>query len=311
LNADLALEGDDRPISPRREEKTPRAVSARSTRTHGSDTPPMLAPGSRRANSSAAPAPPSSPTSTRYRYVSTPPPAGAPASSRAKATSSSGRERGAKFIDARELVVTPPPTPIPAGPGWRPDLSLLPEARRALSDELLPLGLDGCWVIGAVATEGAECRARLAAETALALAASGHARVLMLDADFEHALVQRFLRVEIASEKSFAEQLSASAPRRWSVVECSPSLHVLPQTRALPRGSLDCEAFVGCLTALRSFYDFIVVDGPLLDDASGCAAMRDVCDGVLFSHGRYGPSEITRVQSLFPATRIWLVKSVG
>ena len=95
------------------------------------------------------------------------------------------------------------------------------------------------------------------------------------------------------------------------MVECAPTLHVLAQARALPRSAIDSDGFVSCLTALRSFYDLIVIDGPLLDDAIGCSAVRDVVDSVVFSHGHYGPSEITRVQSLFPAKRISLVPAVG
>ncbi|MFZ5892926.1 MAG: hypothetical protein ACOY0T_17835 [Myxococcota bacterium] len=312
VNANVDL--DDESSAPGWDEPTPRALSARTTRVLGSSAPPMLAPGSRRVSSSGVPEASSRPA-TRYRYVSTPPPAGTPSSGmRANPLLAAQQQRPTlrKPLDARELASTKAPIVAKRLPrDWRPDLSLLPESRRALTDELYPLAVDGCWVVGVLATEGAEGRSRLAAEIALALAESGHPRVLLIDADFEHALVRRFLRMEMPLSTSFSEQLSARTPQRWMVVECLPSLHVLAESGHATHASLACSAFVGCVTSLRSYYDFIVLDGPLLDDAVGCEAVRDVVDGVVFSHGRYGPSEIRRVESLFPKKRISLVPAVG
>ncbi|HET9932661.1 MAG TPA: hypothetical protein VFQ35_18285, partial [Polyangiaceae bacterium] len=97
----------------------------------------------------------------------------------------------------------------------------------------------------------------------------------------------------------------------WTVFECTPSLHLLGQAPDAHPARLQGEALVRCVAALRPSYDFIVIDGPLLDDAAACEAVREVVDSVVFSHGRYGPSEITRVKSLFPQKRISLVPAVG
>jgi Mrp family chromosome partitioning ATPase len=344
VNANVALGEDADAIPPPViEEPTPRAISARTTRMLGSNVPPMLAPGSRRV-SSAAPSSRGQAT-TRYRYVSAPPPPGAPTDARdAAASTASSRlplehsgerlvesvranqnsesfvrqssvvesgERAAQRSRVLESNGQRALTVVPATRSWRPDLSLLPEARRGLRDELYPLALDGCLVVGVLATEGAECRARLSAEVALALAESGHPRVLVLDADFGRALMQRFLRTDVPAKLSLSEQLAAPAPQHWTVFECTPSLHLLGQAPGARPRSLHGDALVACIAALRPCYDFIVVDGPLLDDAAACEAVREVVDSVVFSHGRYGASEITRVKSLFPEKRISLVPAVG
>lgn len=336
VNANVPLSGDGSEPPPA--DETPRALSARASRLVGSSAPPILAPGSRRV-SSGAPKPRSEPPS-RYRYVSTAPPALAspsgrtpvPNASRPVPLSYSG-ERPLHSTEASDAL--PPlevvlesspgaapafePTPeasgvlslVPAAASWRPELSLLPEARRGLRDELYPLALDGCLVVGVLATEGAEGRARLSAELALSLAESGHPRVLVMDADFGRALMQRYLRTELPAELSLSEQLAAPAPQHWTVFECTPSLHVLAQAPGTSATRLVAEAFAACVSTLRPCYDFIVIDGPLLDDVAACEALRQVVDGVVFSYGRYGPSEITRVKALFPEKRLSLVPAVG
>lgn len=341
VNANVAL-GEDTASGPPPviEEPTPRAMSARTTRILGSNVPPMLAPGSRRV-SSAAPNSRAQAT-TRYRYVSAPPPpitatetpesAPRTANSRLPLEHSGERrvdsvrssqsfarhsdlvesgERAAQRARVLDSQGQRALTVVPTTRSWRPDLSLLPEARRGLRDELYPLALDGCLVVGVLATEGAECRARLSAEVALALAESGHPRVLVLDADFGRALMQRFLRTDVPPKLSLSEQLAAPAPQHWTVFECTPSLHLLGQAPGARATELHGRALVACIAALRPCYDFIVIDGPLLDDAAACEAVREVVDSVVFSHGRYGPSEITRVKSLFPEKRISLVPAVG
>lgn len=344
VNANVPLYGDGSGPPPAVEEPTPRALSARASRHVGSSAPPMLAPGSRRVSSGAPPKPRSEPPS-RYRYVSTAPPPVAAAEARTPAPSASRllplSHSGERLVDSvklgqspeafatREVVIESSDTPprarvlepsddarralrvLPTSQSWRPELSLLPEGRRGLRDELYPLALDGCLVLGVLATEGADYRARLSAEIALSLAESGHPRVLVLDADFGRALLQRYLRVDVGAGLSLSEQLAAPPPSHWTVFECTPSLHVLAQAPGLSHAHPPVNAFAACVATLRTCYDFIVIDGPLLDDAAACETMRQVADTIVFSHGRYGPSEITRVRSLFPEKRISLVPAVG
>jgi len=313
VNALVALEDSVQNPAESSEHPTPLPLSARTTRILGSmPEPPVLAPSSRRSPSGGA-----SDSSTRYRYVSTPPPPDSPGSARpsvrpsAPPPASASLDRPPRPAKPTIIPSSPPiVTRAPTQP-WRPDLSLLPESRRNLSDELYPLAVDGCWVVGVLATEGAEARSRLAAEIALVLAESGHPRVLLIDADFKSTLVRRFLRAEMPLAASFSEQLKARGAHPWTVVECLPSLHVLAESEHVAHGSIAAEPLAACLGELRAFYDFVVIDGPLLDDVAACEAVRDVVDGVVFSHGRYGPSELTRVRSLFPSKRISLVPAVG
>jgi Mrp family chromosome partitioning ATPase len=277
--------------------------AARTTQVLGSPIPPIIAPGSRRTPSAGAGFAPSRatplPRATGYSYVSTPPPA-APS-----AAASSGPPAPA----------SPRPTTIstrPAPPGWRPDLSLLPESRRALCDEIYPEAVDRCLVMAVLdGNDNGEAKSRLAAELALALAESGHPRVLVLEGNLRRPAVRRFLRLEMPTGCGLSEQLQSRIDvrqrRPWTVVECSPTLHVLAEGLHSTPELILSRPFEDCVTELRSFYDFIVIDGPAVSNVPACRAVNDVIDAAVLLTGGSAANELAQAGLLFPDKRLSVV----
>jgi Mrp family chromosome partitioning ATPase len=277
-------------------------TSARTTQVLGSPIPPIIAPGSRRTPTTGAGFPSQRatpmPRSTGYSYVSTPPPVAPipqPMSSGPPAPSS------------------PRPTTIstrPAPPGWRPDLSLLPESRRALCDEIYPQAVDRCMVIAVLdGADHGEGKSRLTAELALALAESGHPRVLVLESDLQRPAMRRFLRVDMPAGFGLSEQLQSRIEvrqrRPWTVVECSPSLHVLAEGANGAPELILSRPFEDCVHELRSFYDSIVLDGPRISDTPACRAVNDVIDNAVLLASAAG--ELVQARSLFAGKRVSVV----
>ncbi len=271
-------------------------AASKATRVLGSPIPPII-PASARASlqdkglDAAA-------GETGYRYVSTPPP---------------GRrsERTGNGNDNASVV-----SRYPVQEGWRPDLSLLPESRRALCDELYPLAVISCSVVAVVgAPDVSEAKSRLAAELALALAESGHTRVLLLEGDLVQPRVRRFLKVQVPPGHGFSEQLGSRVnvpgARRWTVIECSQSLHALPEGRESNADLMLSHLFEECIRELRRDYDFIIIDGPSIGDKA-CRAVHDVVDCVLFSHGgSFRPSDLSEAKELFSDKKLLVVPSAS
>jgi Mrp family chromosome partitioning ATPase len=200
----------------------------------------------------------------------------------------------------------------PAPNGWRPDLSLLPEGRRALCKDLYPQAVDACAVVAIIGgTRRDDGKSRLAAELSLALAESGHPRVLLLEGDLSRPMVQRFLRVEMPEGQGLSEQLKSRIDERssrpWLVVECSPTLHVLCEGKSASPELILSRPFEACLNELRSYYDFILIDGPPVSDAPACRAVRDVIDSAILVRAEKEGTELGEATSLFPDRRISVV----
>jgi hypothetical protein len=313
-------------------EKTPPTADAvpvgspHTTHVLGSPIPPIIAPGSRRSfapgtRAGATPVP-----ATSYSYVSTPPPPAGP-SSQPRGAARTAQYSSSPYSSGppTRRYVSSPPAPVKDGSvvsvertptGWRPDLALLPESRRNLCDEIYPFAVEGCCVLGVLGgNENADAKSRLAAELALALAESGHTRVLLLEGDPQRANVNRFLRVEMPRTAGFSEQLQSrvstglSVP--WVVLECSQSLHALAEGEHPSPDLILSQAFEDCVRELRRYYDFIVIDGPSVSSTPACRAVHDVIDRVVFSHGRFGPSELATANQLFPGKRMTVVPASG
>ena len=281
----------------------------RTTQVLGSPVPPVVAPGSRRTRStgkellSLRAAPFSE--APRYRDRRTPPP---PSHSDGPSPPPPSNQ----------------PTTVsthPAPPGWRADLSLLPESRRALCDEFYPHAVDHCLVIAVVGgAGGGEDKARLTAELALALAESGHPRVLVIEGNLQRPQVQRFLRVEVPAGCGLSEQLQTrieSLQRSpfhepWAVVECSSTLHVLAEGNHRSPQLILSRPFESCVRELRSFYDFILLDGPSVSEGPACSAINDVVDiAVLRTKASAQQSELARTRTLFPNKTVLAVSDAG
>jgi Mrp family chromosome partitioning ATPase len=275
----------------------PRTSPARTTQVLGSPIQPIIAPGSRRTPAAGPPLGRSSPAplNTSYSYVSTPPPRPP------KGTSSAPPSAQDSNVVAHAAL-----------PGWRPDLSLLPEARRGLVREICPVLPEECVVIAVFGqTRAADAKSRLAAELALALADSGHLRVLLLEGDLQHPSVQRFMRMGMPEREGFSDQLRTRidlhVKRPWAVVECSASLHVLAEGLNRAPELVLSRPFEDCIRELRAFYDFIIIDGPLLSDVPSCRAIHDVMDNAVLVRVEGASVELSRVNELFPGKPISVV----
>ena len=69
-------------------------------------------------------------------------------------------------------------------------------------------------------------------------------------------------------------------------------------------GLLLSRQFAEGLTDLRSFYDFIIIDGPSASLAVESQALYSVADGIVFVCGRDGSPSLARLQTLFGEKRI-------
>ncbi len=228
---------------------------------------------------SPSPVPPS-----QYSYVSSAPP---PSSASTK-----------NVVSVQEVPMT-----------WRPDPRLTPQAQRALCEQLYPYAVESCFVLSVVAVpESVGYKSRVAAELALALAESGHPRILLLEGDLHRPWVQRMIGVDMPIASGFSQQLNgraqgASAGARWTVMGCTRSLHVLAEGMMRSPGLMLSRQFAECLKELRTYYDFIVIDGPSasLDVDSG--ALDAVTDGIVTVCPAKGSQAIAHMQSLFARKR--------
>jgi Mrp family chromosome partitioning ATPase len=188
--------------------------------------------------------------------------------------------------------------------GWRPESGLDPRQRRALAEELLPLAVDKCLVIGV--TSVAETRgqkSRVAAELALALAEPQHPRVLLLEGDFQSASVHQVMRVDMPLAAGFSQQLRAmgrSTPQAWTVVEVGPTLHVLGEGIMRSPGLILSMQFEESIRSFRAYYDLIVLDGPDLSSEVECRALANAIDGVVYVAPALGSPDLARGMQLFP-----------
>ncbi len=169
--------------------------------------------------------------------------------------------------------------------GWIPDPSIDFYARRALADQIFPLAVERCFVVGVVATPAARAhKTRVAAELAFALAEAGHPRVLLMEADFQWPAVHQLLHLDMPISQGLSQQLRARAQQSrdpWTVMECTPTLHVLAEGIIRSPGTILTVQFDKGLKHLRTYYDVVVLDGPDTSARSECNALSTVVDGLV------------------------------
>lgn len=243
--------------------------------------------------------PPRSPSpapNSQYSYVSTSPP------------SSSARPAAPRTSPVRVHEV--PST-------WRPDPSLTPDAQRPLCEQLYPFAVETCFVIAVVSVpEAVSYKSRVAAELALALAESGHPRILLLEGDLQRPWVQRMIGVDMPISTGFSQQLNAraqgtNADTRWSVLGCTKTLHVLSEGMMRTPGLLLSRHFADCLNELRSYYDFIVIDGPSASLDVDYGALNAACDGLVTVCPAKGSRALAHMQTLFGQKKFSAFASSG
>lgn len=206
-------------------------------------------------------------------------------------------------------------TAHPVHSGWVPDPSLHYQARRPISDELYPMAVDGCFVVGvsAVPDWGAH-KSRVAAEIAFALAEARHPRVLLLEADFQWPSVHRVLGIEMPPSAGFSRQIRMRArggPREWTVVECAPTLHVMAEGVMRSPGLILSNHFEDAVRSFRNYYDFIVIDGPIASAEVDCRALDSVIDGLVLVTPAAGSPWLAQALGVFTEKRYSRVLGVS
>lgn len=196
-------------------------------------------------------------------------------------------------------------------PGWHADSTLNPSLRYGLRDELAAHFQGRCFVVGVSAgPDLSEQKSRLAAELSLALSERERTRVLLLEGDFQRPSVHRLARAKLPLGSGFSQQLHlrgsdsatmAGAPSQWMVARCHQRLDVLGESAMRAPGLMGSPKFETCISELRRFYDFIVVDGPPLSMADESRVLDRLVDGMLFfSTGGNDPA-MARLSSLYSA----------
>jgi Mrp family chromosome partitioning ATPase/capsular polysaccharide biosynthesis protein len=169
-------------------------------------------------------------------------------------------------------------------PGWAPDPNVVPDSRRALCDQLFPLALERCFVIAVSGTpDPVESKSRVAAELAVSLAKSQHPRVLLLEGNRNRPAVHRLMRVDFETE-GLSRQIESRARGNvapWIVRRCSETLDVLGEGLNRAPAMMLTPTFAAGVNELKSYYDFVVIDGPFLYDSADCKALADIVDGVV------------------------------
>ncbi len=193
--------------------------------------------------------------------------------------------------------------------GWRPDAALTPDAQRPLCAQLYSFAVENCFVLSVVAVpEATNYKSRVACELALCLAESGHPRILLLEGDLHRPWVGRTMHVDMPMSAGFSQQLGARAQpstseERWTVMGVSKSLHVLAEGMMRTPGLLLSRQFADCLSELRGYYDFIVIDGPTSSLDVDCGALDAVTDGLITVCPAKGSPALGRMQGLFSKKR--------
>jgi Mrp family chromosome partitioning ATPase len=195
--------------------------------------------------------------------------------------------------------------PVPVS--WSPDSRLDFRRQRALSDQVFPLAVESCFVLGVTSVREARGqKGRVAAELALALAEPRHPRVLLLDADFQWPVVHDLMRIEMPMSQGYSQQLRARShgpTEDWAVVACSPSLHVLGEGIMRSPGLILSIQFEESIRSLRTYYDLIVIHGPDAVPSAEIQAFASTIDGLALVVPEAGSPGMVQALEFFPDLR--------
>lgn len=192
--------------------------------------------------------------------------------------------------------------------GWQPDSTLEPSLRSPLRDELVSQFQGRCFVVGVSSgPDLSEQKSRLSVELALSLAERERTRILVLEADFQRPSVHRLAKAKLPFGSGLSQQLhqrmnsqaQATGPSQWTVARCLPRLDVLGESAMRAPGLMVSPKFEVCVSELRRFYDFIVIDGPPLSNTEECRALDRLVDGMLFFSSGSDDPAMAKVTSLF------------
>jgi Mrp family chromosome partitioning ATPase len=219
------------------------------------------------------------------------------------------RELVAEVLRPREPAVTQASISArPVSVGWRPDPSVNVALRRELCEEILPFVAGGCFVIGVTAVPEVDPhKSRVASELAFALTEQGQPRVLLLEADFHSPDVHRVMGLGPPAWGSFSDQLRArggdDGDPPWQVVDCGRSLHVIAEGSMGSPGMLLSTQFGEAVRSLRTYYDVIVINGPLASNELDCRVLDAVVDGVIVASTPEGSPYLSQTLGIFKRKR--------
>jgi hypothetical protein len=117
--------------------------------------------------------------------------------------------------------------------------------------------------------------------------------------------VHRLAQSKVPFAVGFSQQLyqrmngPAPSPSQWTVARCTSRLDVLAESALRAPGLMASPQFKACVTELRRFYDFIVIDGPPLSMAEECRVLDRLVDGMLFFSSGGDDPAMPRVTTLF------------
>lgn len=194
-----------------------------------------------------------------------------------------------------------------------PDPVLEPEAGGSLRRELYALGVQKCFVFGVTGPPGSrKQKVQFAAELAVLLAQPGHARVLLMEADFERPRVHQWVQLELPAEENLSSQLQREDSQiqadGWTVMRGTRSLHVLAESGTPATVPSLSGRFARCLDDLRLHYDFVILDGPPTEPPESLADFGSLVDGVFLVGSGEDAAELAAIAERFTTKR--MVKAV-
>jgi hypothetical protein len=101
----------------------------------------------------------------------------------------------------------------------------------------------------------------------------------------------------------FSQQLRAmgrSSPQAWTVVEVSPTLHVLGEGIMRSPGLILSMQFEESIRSFRAYYDLIVLNGPDVSSEVECRALANAIDAIVYVAPAQGSPDLARATQLFP-----------
>jgi Mrp family chromosome partitioning ATPase len=135
-------------------------------------------------------------------------------------------------------------------------------------------------------------RGQVAAALAVALAHGG-ARVLLVEADFDHPELHQALGISAPPGAGFSQQLRGRSPERpqqsWTVTRCAQNLNVLVEGRLRSPGQLAPGILKSSLEELGGQHDVVIIHAAPLDKASDLRQLAPLTQGVVLAQAPQAP----------------------
>jgi Mrp family chromosome partitioning ATPase len=129
-------------------------------------------------------------------------------------------------------------------------------------------------------------KSQVAAELAQMLADRLDVKVLALEGDLDAPALHRAMQINVPRGHGLSEQLQRMAELESadtaSAMQLSPTLHALVESRWSTPAALGLPQFSQLLSRQRDVYDFIIIDGPVVDSWPDAEHFGHLIDGVVF-----------------------------